>query len=388
VAPVYPVNTVAELAQHLSNSVDVCVVVNDAKQPLCVDGHVANGAWGPLRPPSAETKDPKKEPSPLKEDKPEDAALELSPVVFQSPREKELKMDLRWLLHHITGTITKTFGLKSQTGESQLLLFNAPPSSSCEEPLNLHTARSEETTLKDLQRSALYVSTQAKKPLRLHAVELPFQPGRQVFERDLSPLCVRFYDDAVREVGSCVIAVSNNGNIQDVINVAKDHLKPEWGIRGNLRVLEVAESRVHKVYRAETPVRQLLCFGKNNIFFHCLRVEVDSELQDGQKPIEIYHCDRQSVAAFAQPVLLAVSPGEKSGSVKNRCKAKLRVPDGEFKSWRLVRVAQSGRTHLKDDEAWDADTSPEAKLCLEHVNPNPTNYLARQSRSNKPLTIN
>merc|ERR1712187_238235 len=231
------------------------------------------------------------------------------------------------------------------------------------------------------------MGTQAKQPLRLHVVELPFQPGRQVFERNMVPLCVRFYDDAVREVGSAVIAVSNSGTIADVINQSKDSIKAEWGITGSLRVLEVAESRIHKVYRPEAQVRSLLCCGKTNIFFNCLRVEADPEVPPDQKLQEIYHCDRLSSVAFAQPLLLAVAPGEKSGVVKNKCKAKLRVPDGEFKSWRLVRVSRTGRQHLKDEEPWDSDNSGDAKLCLEHVNPTPANCLARQSRYNKPLTI-
>jgi len=222
--------------------------------------------------------------------------------------------------------------------------------------------------------------------MRLHAVELPLPVGK-IYERGLTPLCVRFYDDAVSEVGSCVIAAPTNGTIQDILTASKDHLKAEWGISGNLRAMEVQESRVHKVYRTEAPVRQLLCLGKANIFFHCLRVEADRDVPESQKLIEIYHCDRSSAQAFGQPLLLAVSPGESSGSLKNRCKAKLRVPDGEFKSWRLVRVGRSSRQHLKDDEPWDSDNSPDARLCLEHVNPAPTNVLARQSRHNKPLTI-
>jgi len=119
-------------------------------------------------------------------------------------------------------------------------------------------------------------------------------------------------------------------------------------------------------------------------------VEADSDVGgEGRLLTEIYHCDRQSQQAFAQPLLLGVAPGEKSGSIKARCKSKLRVPDTEFKSWRLVRcVKGGGKTHLKDDEAWDSDPSPDAKLCLEHVHPNPTGILlARQSRYHKPLTI-
>lgn len=407
-APVYPVNTAADWAAHLANSVDVSVVLHDAKQPLCLDGVVATGNWGPVRPQSAELKvDPKKDggsgsSSAVKEERPEDAQLALSPSQFAQPREAELKMDLRWHLHHVTGTINKTFGMKPQTGETQLLLFNSPPASTMEEPLNLHTGRNEQTvTLKDLRATALNMATQTnKKTFKLHAVELPFQLGRQVLDRGCVPLCVRFYDEAVREVGSCVISVSNNGTVTDILTEARPQIKPEWGITGTLRIVEVSESRISKVYRPEVtgmdrkqqqadkeaPVRQLMCIGRGSIFYHCLRVEADIETADSERLIEIFHCDRQTVTAFAQPLVVTVTPGEKAGSIKTRCKTKLRVADGEFKSWRLVRVGRGGRTHLKDDESWDGD-SADAKLCLEHVNPAPSSCLARQSRHNKALFI-
>jgi len=254
-----------------------------------------------------------------------------------------------------------------------------------------------EQTLKDLQRNSMYISPPQKvadprKSLTLHAVELPFQPGRQVFERNMCPFCVRFYDDAVREVGSAIITVHNDSTAADVLAEAKRHLQPEWGIKEPLRLLEVSESRLHKLHRlltTVTPVSTFQCFNKCNIFYHCLRVESDDlvgQSDPNMKLVEIFHCDRQSQQAFAQPLLLSALPGEKAGVLKQRCKAKLQVPDSEFKSWRLVRC-RSRKTHLKDDEAWDSDASLENNLCLEHVHPNPTNTLARQSRYNKPLTI-
>jgi len=388
VAPMYPVNTVADLAAHMSNSIDVNVTLHDSRQPLCIDGIVSNGAWGPPRPQSAAQRD-KKDVSPQGEERPEDIALSLSPAQFRAPQERELRMDLRWHLHHVTGTIARAFSLCPQAGEAQLWLFHAPPSSTCEEPLNSHTMRNEQTTLKDLQRNTSYLSAPTKRPLSLHAVELPPQLGRQALERGLCPLCLRFYDDAVRETGSQVIAVPSSGTVQDVLLEAKKHVQSDWGVTGNLRLLEVVESRLHKLCKPETLVRSLACFSKSNIFYHCLRVEADDAgtMPEGHKLIEIFHCDRQSQQAFAQPLLLAVTPSEKSGSIKARCKTKLQVPDAEFKSWRLVRCTRTGKTHLKDDEPWDSDPSSDAKLCLEHVHPNPTNSLARQSRYNKPLTI-
>jgi hypothetical protein len=217
-------------------------------------------------------------------------------------------------------------------------------------------------------------------------VELPLH-----VDRSASALfCVRFYDDAVREVGSTVISVPISGTVQDILVEAKRYLQPSWGISGALRLLEVVECRLHKQHRPDTPVRSLLCFNKANFLYHCLRVEADPEssagLPDSRQALEIFHCDRQSQQAFAQPLLLLVAPGEKAGSIKARCKAKLQVPDAEFKSWRLVRSGRTGKTHLKDEEPWDSDAI-ELKLCLEHVHHNPTNSFTRQSRYNKPLTI-
>lgn len=203
-------------------------------------------------------------------------------------------------------------------------------------------------------------------------------------------LCIRFYDEAVREMGSALVVVPTSGTVQDVLAQAQESLNADWGITGPWRVLEVVESRISKICKPDLPVGSLACSTKNNFFYHSLRVETDdtpegAEPMDGGKLIEIYHLDRHSHQAFAQPFLMRVAQGETSGSIKARCKAKLRVPDTEFKSWRLVRSSRSGKTHLKDHEPWDADSSADAKLCLEHVHP--ADSLARQSRYNKPLTI-
>merc|ERR1712151_1010796 len=147
---------------------------------------------------------------------------------------------------------------------------------------------------------------------------------------------------------------------------------------------------MHKMYKPDTPVRSLACFGKSNIFYHCLRIEADdaARMPDGHELVEIFHCDRQSQQAFGQPMLFVCAVGEKAGSLKMRCREKLNVPESEFKSWRLVRCgSRAGRIHLKDDEPFDSDPSLDAKLCLEHAHPNPTSSLARQSRYNKPLMI-
>jgi len=71
-----------------------------------------------------------------------------------------------------------------------------------------------------------------KKPLSLslHAVELPPALSRQAVDR--CPLCVRFFDDSVREVGSVVIMISETCVIKDVLGEAQKHILPNWGITG------------------------------------------------------------------------------------------------------------------------------------------------------------
>jgi len=178
--------------------------------------------------------------------------------------------------------------------------------------LNTHPTR-EQTTLKELQRSTTFLSNPAKQPMTLHAVELPSEFAQEVGDRGLLPLCIRYYDDAVREVGSQVIYVSHSGLVSDALTAARKHNRPEWGITGPLRVLEVVESRLHKLFAPDAMVRSMACFSKSNIFYHCLRVESDIDAEsmpDGHKLIEIFHCDRQSQQAFAQPLLLTTAPGE------------------------------------------------------------------------------
>jgi len=381
--------------------VDVSVTLHDSKQPLCIDGIVASGQWAPAppRPLSAPIKEVAKgDVSPSKEENAEqqavEAALSQSLASFKMPQDREIKMDLRWRLEYVTSTIARTFGLRREAAES-LWLFHSSPSSSHQDPLNTHTMRSEQT-LKDLQRNSVYNPHPQKKTFSLHAVELTYPPGGVGNPLDarpplvnLCPFCVRFYDDAVREVGSVIISVPNSSRVEDVLAEAKQHILPEWNINGPLRLLEVSDSRMHKLHDdSSASVSSFACFNKSNIFYHCLRVEADdigTQSDPNAKVLEIFHCDRQSQQAFAQPLLISAVPGEKAGALKKRCQAKLQVPESEFRSWRLVRC-RSRKVHLKDDEAWDSDNaSGENNLCLEHVHPNPTSV--RFPRHNKPLTI-
>eukprot|EP00928_Gymnodinium_smaydae_P087335 TRINITY_DN71608_c0_g1_i1.p1 TRINITY_DN71608_c0_g1~~TRINITY_DN71608_c0_g1_i1.p1 ORF type:complete len:1266 (-),score=243.44 TRINITY_DN71608_c0_g1_i1:366-3662(-) len=386
----YPVNNVADYAAHVANSIDAIVTLHDSRQPLTIDGAVSNGHWTIPRNAAKDAPATKKA-SPAREDRPEDAALQLSPAQFNMPREMELKMDLRWGLNHVIQAIALQFDLPPAVAESQLWLFHGAPSSSPEEPLNFDAGRTEQTTLKDVQRSVMYATVATKKPLNFHAVQLPVQPDHNIYDRSMCPLCLRFFDDATREVGNTTILASSNGTVADVLAEAEKHIQPEWNITGSLRVMEVVDSRVHEIYKPDVPIRSLLCFTKSNMFYHCLRIEADPEAavtgKDGKKILEIFHCDRQSQQSFGQPFLLSVTPGEKAASIKARVKTKLLVPDAEFKSWRLVRASRATKVHLKDDDAWDSDPSADAKLCVEHSHPNPSSSLARQSRHNKPLTI-
>eukprot|EP00930_Biecheleria_cincta_P020154 TRINITY_DN1521_c0_g2_i1.p1 TRINITY_DN1521_c0_g2~~TRINITY_DN1521_c0_g2_i1.p1 ORF type:complete len:1276 (+),score=244.07 TRINITY_DN1521_c0_g2_i1:218-3829(+) len=398
VAPIYPVNTVADLAEHHQNAIDVNVTLHDRRQPLFIDGVVMNGNYGPNRPATAAQDAKTKDGAAAKQETQEEIALSLSPVKFDMPVSKELQMDLRWMQVHVTGFVAQELNLKQvQTpanpvvdgSESFLWLFNSAPSSGQgEEPLNSVPSR---TSLKDIQRAAPYVSpVGGKKPLNLHVVEMPFRPGPDGLDSGFVAIGVRFFDSMVREVGSEVLVLNVAGTVQDLLQQASGMIQADWGISGPLCALEVADGRVHKQHRPSDPLRSLSCFGKSNILYHCVRVEADVDINsvDETRLIEVYHLDRSSQQAFGHPLLIQASPGEKASSLKARCKDRLQVPEAEFKSWRLVRTGtRQGRVHLKDDEPWDTDFNADTSICLEHVHPNPTSSFARTSRYSKALTI-
>ncbi|CAJ1426372.1 unnamed protein product [Effrenium voratum] len=376
VAPTYPVNNVADLAEHQLNTIDVQVTLVDSKQPLCIDGVVMNGHWGPYRHEGG------------REEKPEDAALAKSPSAFTPAVTKELHMDLRWQQHHVVGVLAQAFDLKNVATaadptpqpETFLWLFQSSPSNG-EEPLPHSLNR---TILKDIQRLAPYVPASAgKKPLNVHAVEMPFRPGVEPPEWAFG---VRFFDSAVREVGSAICVLNANGTVEDLLTAVAPKIQPEWNITGPLRAMEVIDGLAN-VYRPQTLLRTLHCYGKFNMLYHCIRVEADpgAGMPPDQHLVEVHHCDRSSQQAFGQPLFLPAAPGEKVGSFKSRCKDRLGVSENEFKTWRLVRIGQrSGRQHLKDDELLEVSEEG-SRLCLEHLHPNPS--YARTSRYNKPLTI-
>jgi len=377
--PNFPVRNVAEWSAHLANSIDVTVTLHDRRQPLCVDGIISNGHWLPPRP--AAIKEATGE-APAADERPEIAALQLSPATFQMPREKEIPMDLRWQANHVARTIAKAFDLP-QTDDSILWLFHSTPSSTSEEPFNANAARYEPLTLKELQVSAMYTTTpNSASRLGLHGVTLPFPPGIPPL-----PVCVRYFDDVVREVGSVVFQVPASGTVRDILAEATKKCPPNLNLSTPFRLMEVVDSRIHKVCPPEMPVQNLFCFNKANLLYHCLRVESVGRNEENKHVVEIYHCDRQSLQAFGQPMLLPLMSGEKGAAIKTLCKEKLRLSDVEFRSWRLMRVGDSGRTPVKDEEAWGIDFNIDTEFCLEHVHPNPLNALSRHTRFNKPLKI-
>merc|ERR1712137_1447729 len=194
-------------------------------------------------------------------------------------------------------------------------------------------SRGEQTTLKDLQRNAMYLSTQTKKQfsMNLHAVELPLS-SQALHDRNATPLCMRFFDDMVREVGSHILVIPNNASIADILAEAKRQLRPEWSMSGVLRLLEVADGRLMQLHRSEASARSLICLNKANIFYNSVRVEVDTDLNipAGSTLIEVFHCDRNSQQAFAQPLLMTIGAGETAKNIKNRIRSKLNVPEQEF----------------------------------------------------------
>ncbi|CAE7220777.1 UBP12 [Symbiodinium pilosum] len=388
VAPTYPVENVFDLLEHQVNSIEVQVTLVDRKQPLCIDGVVMNGHWGAYRPSTAQEG--------TREEKPEDIALSKSPAKFATAVTKELQMDLRWTQSHVTGIIAQAFDLKSVTtpastsspdNETFLWLFQSPPSNG-EEPIS--TSIHSRSTLKDIQRYAPYVSPAGgKKPLNLHAVEMPFRPGADGLDSNFWAFGVRFFDSAVREVGSAICYVNvATGTVEDLLRAAEPHIEPDWKISGPLRAMEVIDGMA-TLWRPTDPLRTLNCYGKYNVLYHAVRIEADldtASMSPEDRLVEVYHCDRSSQQAFGQPLFLPAAPGEKAGSFKTRCKERLGVPENEFKTWRLVRTGQrAGRQHLKDDDALDSESALDSRICLEHVHPNPS--YARTSRYNKPLTI-
>lgn len=386
VAPTYQVLNVADLAEHQLNSIDVQVTLMDRMQPACIDGVVMNGQWGAYRPSTAQDG--------AKEEKPEDMALAKSPAVFQKAETKELRMDLRFLHSHVVGVIAEAFGLKNVAtlastpppeSETFLWFFQSSPFNG-DEPLPTANTRQ---TLKEIQRHAPYVPTgQGKKPLSVHVVEMPFRPGAEGYESKDWAFCVRFFDSAVREVGSATLILDSNSTVEELLAAVSPKIQPEWNINGPLRVMEVIDG-IATLYRPSDSLRSLQCSSKLNLLYHSIRMEAKEEADSVlggpmENLIEVYHCDR-SGQAFGQPFFLPAVPGERAGSFKSRCEEKLGVPENEFKTWRLVRIGQrSGRQHLKDEEVLD-ENGLENRLCLEHAHPNPSS--SRLSRYNKPLTI-
>ena len=170
---------------------------------------------------------------------------------------------------------------------------------------------------------------------------------------------IRYFDDHVQEVSSCMLANLPYG--VSINQVAEQGLRKllvgtplattainleEW------RVLYVHPTgKQCDVLEPDTLLRDCDVVRRGNPLYHCLRIERICEVippgmpaldGTGQQMVKTvcYHAERSNTTIpYGHPFFLPVYSTDTVPAIKQRIKDKLKVPEREFKQWRLGKVA-------------------------------------------------
>jgi len=316
---------------------------------------------------------------------------------------KELTVDVRWRMDKLRSFVAQALG---EPEGSRLWLWDAgAPSVVSAAPRFTEDVQSlGAATLQNLGYARM---TSANRKLALHAVLLPVPPPKT------RPVLVRFFNDKVWEVGAHIFHVPDQEDEVDrrlqrrtgvpnivpesLIVMARAHLeKPEnvslrkafcWCLEDDpdpvtippLRLLEVRNSRIERVFRERRPADledgSELWQAKSddqNFIHNAFRVEADLNVRPSKVPsqlIEVIHTDpNHIIGCFGHPFFLEIAEGSSGRQIcvdieekllwhrrvipaffgmQPRCR--LLMAKGELRSNDRVRLWQE----VRDDYRWE-----------------------------------
>ena len=111
-----------------------------------------------------------------------------------------------------------------------------------------------------------------------------------------------------------------------------------------LRLVEIVASKIHRVFKEETPVENLDTQMSNKIyrFEQILPEEILSPGSD-ESLLPVAHFTKEIYATFGSPLLLKIRPGELFKDIKLRIQRRLDVNDKEFVNVRFISNKNSVR---------------------------------------------
>ncbi|CAD7953208.1 unnamed protein product [Amoebophrya sp. A25] len=404
-----PCNTVEQLAQNIQNRATLRIIFHDASEPWAIDGVTAEASmWNA----GAKVVEEDENGSNSEQD--------------TSKRCHEFQVDLRAKVANVLQTIATHFGV---TNRDRLWIFRHAPAGNYEEPLSPHKNKDEEAmTLKDL--GGLPVPRQ----LTLHAVELPEYP-KSLWRKQIHNLhedivaadktanyqadpagkslsiVLRYFDEHVEEKGMAVLPeLHYNTTAADAIRAGLQKFlnrepSPE-DVKGHRLCVVSLNGKQLDIIPEDVVIREIEIVRRPNVLWHCLRLEKAAESAtppDGADPMQVdgsttntmtmvtcYHAERSNTTIpYGHPFFLPIYVTDTVPAIKQRVKDKLRVPEREFKQWRLGKVLpppsesllyeHAQRNLLRDEDSVLENFFPPVpegrrapgprKICIEHAHP-------------------
>lgn len=317
----FPVLTAKDLCARAFNICSIVARLSSAEAPWCPDFIGADGNWTFVLGEDPELRAKRQE------------AGEGTDLTFPGEvKSCEMEADWRWTLEMFVLKAVKALGIEDALeGGQPIWLFDRGPPSACSDPPAYRSEVPLEHNCRRL-RDLFQVMAQTAKTLgtlrmSAHLVLLPRIPVLDLSVRRVpGPVVLHFFDNAVREVGACVIQVSpveedSNDAMQDdmpllllssgrpaldpaeVLELARRHLAlpeqaalrqkifPKLGANEDLplRLIDVSDSRIRAVHRSsfertngELPATRFWPAVGQNVFFSALRVEPDCDDEDAQ----------------------------------------------------------------------------------------------------------
>eukprot|EP00397_Hematodinium_sp_SG-2012_P000753 GEMP01000754.1.p1 GENE.GEMP01000754.1~~GEMP01000754.1.p1 ORF type:complete len:1240 (+),score=167.23 GEMP01000754.1:229-3948(+) len=380
VTPGIPVEckTVGDLAAKIANKVVVRGIVHSLHEPLCIEGVIGDGIW-----------------------------IEDTERVSPRNQKEEIEMDLRWNIQNAFNLFSQKFDIP----DDELWVFRTAPACVFDDPWLPCRRSAPARCLKDMGWSA------QRRPT-VHLVRVPMcsrTKFQQMQDADAAygktAVCVRFFDDHVREVGNCILTVNAESDVREVMEESIKCWTAEpdntsfscrhqriGGVVGEglpqaFRELKLENIRVTQCHGAsynrsldivphDLQIKMLSGMSKANILYNCLRVEPRVSQENAKSVLNTvdilcYHAERQGTA-FGHPFFLEVRNGDTVAVLKEKIQKKLLVPNTEYRNWRICRVDSPTDTHpvrniLREDEKpadlWTFVNSAHSKFWLEHSHP-------------------
>ncbi|CAG0888119.1 unnamed protein product [Darwinula stevensoni] len=204
--------------------------------------------------------------------------------------------------------------------------------------------------------------------------------------------CIWMSED-LKEEKELVLYPDKNGKVVDLLQEARKVLSLSEAGSGQLRLVEIASSKIFCSHSEETLLENLRL--DNTRVFRIEEVPKDeTNLRENEVLMPCAHFQKEIFSTFGTPFYLKITHGESFARVKERIHKRLEVPDKEFEKWKFALVVMGRATYI-DNEDFVVDlkefrphltpggpgSATRPWLGLEHVNKAPKrtryNYLEK-----------